>query len=228
MIKAKIIGLLLITILFNINLFSQTSTAKNQNRNTFFPTELGNKKWKPLISLDARRSFFKERPVKINGFKLGVQYLGVHRMGIGFYNLDRNVVFTDIQINQPGATDTSRIVFNTGFGALFYERVLYKTENWEFALPTEFLFGNINGYYEDSTGAFLPLPEVPFTGIAFGIQTKYNIYTWLAPRVVVGHRFLFKTTTEVKQSFNSAYFGFGIQILVGELYTAVKSKISIQ
>lgn len=91
MIKAKIIGLLLITILFNINLFSQTSTAKNQNRNTFFPTELGNKKWKPLISLDARRSFFKERPVKINGFKLGVQYLGVHRMGIGFYNLDRNV-----------------------------------------------------------------------------------------------------------------------------------------
>lgn len=199
--------------------------VKGNNHHVFLPAELGEKKWKPLISLDARRSFFRGRPVKINGFRLGVQYLGVHRFGIGFYGLDRNVVFTDVPVNQPGSTDTSRVVFNAGFGALFYERVLYKTKKWEFALPTEFLFGNITGYYEDSLGKFLPLPEVPFSGLAAGVQVKYNILTWLAPRFSIGYRLLFNTTPEVRSSFNRAYYSFGIQIMIGELYQVIKEKV---
>lgn len=203
----------------------EDSLEKTRNHHVILPAELGPKTWKPLISLDARRSFFSGRPVKINGFRLGVQFRGVHRFGIGFYGLDRNVVFTDVPVNQPGATDTSRVVFNAGFGSFFYERVLYKTKKWAFAIPAEFLFGNITGYYEDSLGKFLPLPEVPFSGLALGIQAKYNILTWLAPRFSIGYRLLFNTTPEVRSSFNRAYYSFGLQIMVGELYHTIKRKI---
>lgn len=204
----------------------EDSLIKNRYHNVFLPPDLGPKKWKPIIGLDARRSFFRGRPVKINGLRLGVQYRGVHRFGIGFYGLDRNVVFTDLPVNQPGATDTSRVVFNAGFGSLFYERVIYKTHKWEFSLPTEFLFGNITGYYEDSTSTFLPLPEVPFSGLAAGLQTKYYILTWLAPRFSIGYRMLFNTTPEVRSSFNRAYYSFGLSIMVGELYQAIKLKLN--
>jgi len=203
----------------------EDSLVKNRNHHVFLPPDLGPKKWKPVIGLDARRSFFRGRPVKINGLRLGVQYKGVHRFGIGFYGLDRNVVFTDVRVDQPGATDTSRVVFNAGFGSLFYERVIYKTHKWEFSLPTEFLFGNITGYYEDSLGKFLPLPEVPFSGLAAGLQAKYNILTWLAPRVSIGYRVLFNTTPEVRSSFNRAYYSFGLSIMIGELYQAVRLKL---
>lgn len=205
---------------------SQEDTLlKNRNHHVFLPPDLGPKKWKPVIGLDARRSFFRGRPVKINGFRLGVQYRGVHRFGLGFYGLDRNVVFTDVPVDQPGATDTSRVVFNAGFGSLFYERVIYKTKKWEFSLPTEFLFGNITGYYEDSLGKFLPLPAVPFSGLAAGLQVKYNILTWLAPRASIGYRMLFNTTPEVRSSFNRAYYSFGLSIMIGELYHAVRLKL---
>lgn len=215
-------GSIILLILFINICLSSFSQEDTTNFNEYFPEEIGERKWKPLISLDARRSFFRGRPVKINGFRVGVQYLGVHRIGLGFYGLDKNVVFSDVKVNYPGSTDTSRVIFNAGYGTLFYERVLYKTEKWEFALPSELLLGSITGYYEDSLGKFLPLPQKSFTGLSSGIQVKYNIFTWLAPRFSVGYRLLLNALPEVRYSFNRAYYSFGLQVLVGEL--VVKSK----
>ena len=193
-------------------------------KSKLFPSEYGPKKWKFMLGLDARRSFFKGSPVKINGLRTGLEYKGVHRFGIGFYALSRQVVFTEIPVENAAATDTSRVIFNVGFGSLFYERVLFKSPKWEFAIPAEFSGGTISGSFEDSTGTFRPLVESPFSALSVGFQTKYYIFSWLAPRVSVGYRLTFNTSPEVKGTFNRPYYSFGVQILLGELYRAIFRK----
>lgn len=204
---------------------SQIDTVDNQKvKSDFFPKEYGNKKWKFILGLDARRSFFSGVPVKINGLRSGLQFRGVHRFGIGFYALSRRVVFTDVAVDHPAATDTSRVIFNVGYASLFYERVFYKTRKWEFAIPTQLSGGTLTGHFEDTTGTFLPLVESPFSAVNVGVQAKYYIFPWLAPRVSVGYRLSFNTTPEVKKAFNRPYYSFGVQILLGELYRTIFKK----
>lgn len=204
---------------------SQVDTVDNQNVKTnFFPKDYGNKRWKFLLGLDARRSFFSGVPVKINGLKTGFQFRGVHRFGIGLYALSHHVIFKGLDVNHPSASDTSKVIFNVGYVSLFYERVFYKTRKWEFAIPTQLSGGTLTGHFEDTAGTFLPLVESPFSALSSGIQTKYYIFSWLAPRVSVGYRFSFNTTPEVKKAFNRPYYSFGVQILVGELYRTIFKK----
>ena len=177
-----------------------------------------------MLGLDARRSFFQNVPVKINGLRMGLQYKGVHRFGLGFYGLSRKVVFKDVFVDQPDATDTSNVLFNANYISVFYERVFYKSRKWEFAIPGLLSGGSISGQYEDSTGTFKPLIESPFSAVSVGFQTKYYIWPWLAPRFSVGYRLSFSTTKEVKEAFNKPFYGFGLQISLGELYRTIFTK----
>jgi hypothetical protein len=197
------------------------SLANTPVKRKFFPSEYGPKKWKFMLGLDARRSFFRGAPVKINGIRTGLEFKGVHRFGLGFYVLKKQVVFTDIPVNNPAATDTSRVIFNVGYSSLFYERVLFKSPKWEFSIPTEFSGGEISGLFEDTLGVFKSLIRSPFSALTVGFQTKYYILPWLAPRVSVGYRYVFNTIPEVKGAFNRPYYSFGVQILLSELYQAV-------
>ena len=78
----------------------QDSTLKSKQ----FPKQYGPKKWKFMVGLDARRSFFRGTPVKINGIRTGLEYKGVHRFGIGFYGLSKNAIFDNILVDNPAAT----------------------------------------------------------------------------------------------------------------------------
>lgn len=193
-------------------------------KSKLFPSKYGEKKWKFMLGLDARRSFFQGAPVKINGIRTGLEYKGVHRFGLGFYGLSKQAIFTEIRVENPAATDTSQVKFNVGFASLFYERVLFKSPKWEFAIPAAFSGGTISGSFQDSTGTFLPLVKSNFSALSFGFQTKYYIFSWLAPRVSIGYRLTFNTSPEVKGAFNRPYYSFGLQLLLGELYRAVFKK----
>lgn len=184
----------------------------------FFPEYYGEKKWKILVGFDASRSFFAGHPVKINGLRIGATFKGVHRFGIGFYGLQKNVLFEDIPVNEPDATDTSLVAFNVGYGTLFYERVLYKTKKWELAIPTYFGGGDVTAAYEDTAGVFVPLLKKTFSSIGIGFGVKYRLLRWLEPKVSVGYRLTFNTDNQVKRAFNRPYYAYGVNILFGELY----------
>lgn len=205
--------------------YSQNETTDNQNnKSELFPMKYGGKKWKFILGLDARRSFFSGVPVKINGLRTGLQLDGVHRFGLGFYGLSRQVVFTDIVVEDPAATDTSLVKFNVSYISLFYERVMYKSKKWELAIPTQLSGGSITGAFEDTSGTFLPLIESPFSAFNLAFQTKYYILPWLAPRASLGYRLSFNTTPEVKKAFNRPFYSFGVQLLLGELYRSIFRK----
>lgn len=187
----------------------------------FFPKSYGEKKWKPILGFDAFRSFYSGEPVKFNGFRIGVQFKGVHRFGFGFYGLKNNIYFNDIDVNYPLATDTSLVKFNLNYSAFFYERVFFRTKKIEVSFPVYLGGGGLNGYVEGFDGVFYKYYASSFSLMCLGVVNKYYILKWLAPRIGFGYRFTFNTEKSVRKSFNGFYYNFGLSILIGELYKSV-------
>lgn len=188
-----------------------------------FPKTHGTKKWKPVIGFDAHRSFFAGTPVKINGFKFGVDYLGTHRFGFGFYGLNKNAVFVDIPVDYPSSTDTSLVKFNVNYAAIFYERVFIKTKRWEIAIPAYLGAGGLEGHVEDTLGIFRRFTASSFSSFSTGTFIKYYLLKWLAPKLGLGYRFMFNTDKPVRKAFNGPYYSFGLSMMVGELYRTFKT-----
>ena len=159
-------------------------------------------KWKIIGGFDARRSFFSGRPVKISGIRLGAELWGKDRFGVGVYALSRSEVFRDLEVNQPDATDTSLVQFRVGFGALFYERVLYRSKRWFLSVPLYYGGGTLEGDYTDTAGVYKPLVREPFNTLGFGFNAQFKIWRWLAPGVGVGYRSVFNTIEPVKTGFS--------------------------
>lgn len=213
---------LIIFLLLSISANGQLDSVRTSIVNKILPKEVGDRKWKQLIQLDPYRSFYRDQPIKVNGFRIGVQYLGVYRFGLGFYRLDRRVIFKSVKIDLPNSTDTSEVIFKAEYMTLFVERVLYRSKRWEYSLPIDFQYGKLGGYYEDINSNFLELPNQVFVGMSFGFQTKFFIFPWLAPRVAVGQRILFNPNEEIKKSFNKPNYTVGLQIIPGELIRSYK------
>ncbi|MBD3639043.1 MAG: hypothetical protein HUJ25_16935 [Crocinitomicaceae bacterium] len=211
-------------LLFSLQSFSQQDSlqpADNKEKVKLFPRSSGDKKWKFLFGLDARRSFFAGAPVKINGLNIGAEFKGVHRFGLGFYWLKRNVVFTDVDPNKPDSAEDTEVRFDLGYTSVFYERVFLKTRWWEVAFPVHLGGGRIIGTYRDTLSAMQPLLQKPFSALLFSSRVKFYPLTWLALRISGGYRLTFNTDQVVKESFNRPFYGFGLSINVIGLYQAI-------
>ncbi len=206
-------------------LYNQPIYSQNQaSSRVFFPKEYGTKKWRPIIGFDAYRSFYSGAPVKFNGLRFGVEYKGVHRFGFGFYGLKKDLIFTDLVVESPYSTDTSQVKFKLNYSAFFYERVFYKTKRWEISIPIYLGGGGLNGFVEGGDGIFYKYLATSFSLLNTGINAKYYLLTWLAPRVGTGFRFTFNTEKNLRKAFNGPYYTFGVSILVGELYKVIFKK----
>jgi len=200
------------------------SISNPDTTRTFFPKNYGTKKWKPVIGFDATRSYYSGAPVKINGLRFGVGYLGVHRFGFGFYGLKKDVVFNDLPVDYPTAKPGALVKFRVNYAALFYERVFFKSKHWEIAIPAYLGAGHVEGFVQDSLGFYRKYMANSFSSLSTGAAVKFFIWPWLAPRVGIGYRFMFNTEKSIRQAFNTPYFSFGVAIVLGELYKVVRKK----
>jgi hypothetical protein len=211
--------LLLILISFQGLAFSYRSNLKpDSSKIVLFPKNYGIKKWKPLVGLDARRSYFREQKVKINGLRLGVQYNGVHRFGFGFYALKKKILLKDIFIDEIDAQTPTNLRINLQFTTIFYERVLFKIPKWEVALPVYLGNGNISTEYINNLGNYKTQSKTKFTVLGIGVNTKYYIFTWLAPRLTFGHRFVYNKNQDIIKALNKPFYSVGVSINPLALY----------
>lgn len=199
-------------------------SAQQDTTRTIFPVSHGTKKWKPAIGFDAFRSFYSGAPVKFNGFRLGLEYRGVHRFGFGFYGLKKDLFFNDLAVDYPLATDTSLVKFKLNYAALFYERVFYKTRYWEISLPAYLGGGGLEAFVEGSDGVFYKYSASSFSLLNIGIVTKFYPLTWFALRLGVGQRFTFNSDKDVRRAFNGPFYSYGFSILFGELFKVIFPK----
>ena len=159
--------------------------------------------------------------MKINGLRFGVEYKGVHRFGLGIYELNKNVEFSDVSLPYSDAPLQTSVKFNVKYTGFFYERVFYKNPKWEFSIPTYLAGGSVQGIYQDTSGTFQNFVDRPFSAIGISAQAKYYFWGWLIPHVSLGYRLTFNTDQEVKNAFNSPYFSFGVSVGIMELYRRI-------
>lgn len=219
--------LLLICTLIYLTSFSQKDSLSfngnvhNADKIQLFPKQHGTKKWKFLVGLDARRSYFAGTPVKINGLRVGVEYKGVHRFGLGIYFLNRNVLFSHISVDEPDAAAAPDVQFNLGYTSLFYERVFLKTRWWEVSYPLHIGAGSIRAFYRDTSLTYKPLLENPFSAVLGSAQVKFYPLEWFYIRGAAGYRLTFNTAPEVKQTFNRPFWGIGAGVNILGMYRAI-------
>jgi len=214
--------ILFIILIFNgsIYVFGNQSN-KDTSKVEFFPKSVGKKKWKIIVGLDARRSFFGTQKVKINGIRLGTQYKGVHKFGFGFYSLKKNIEFNGLDINKPDAQLPSTVLVDFNYNSLFYERVFLKTKRWEISFPIHLGGGKLKSQYLNNLGNYKQWDKRNFSVLSGGVQVKFYILTWLTSRVSFGYRHTFNTLPELSNSLNKPFYAYGLSISLGELIRSI-------
>ncbi len=192
----------------------------------WLPPAVGEKKWKPLVGFDSRRSSFNDRKVKFFGLRLGAQHRGVHRFGLGFYRMNRGEIYDGILVDRPDASADAEVQFIAGFATIFYERVIMQAGNLELATPVYIGAGNVEELYKDVAGTFRPYVQEGFSVFGFGVMAKYRIFHWIEPGFGGGMRLIFNATPELTQTLQRPYYAFKVSILLGEFYRHVILKES--
>jgi hypothetical protein len=187
----------------------------------WLPPAVGDKKWKPLVGFDSRRSSFDDRKVKFIGLRLGAQHRGVHRFGLGFYRMNRGEIYDGILVDRPDASADAEVQYIAGFATLFYERVIMQAGKLELATPIYIGGGTVEELYKDVAGTFRPFVQEPFSVLGFGVMAKYRIFHWIEPGFGGGMRFIYNSRPEVVRTLQRPYYAFKVSILLGEFYRHV-------
>lgn len=193
----------------------------------WMPPAIGEKKWKPIVGFDSRHSYYDDRSVKFLGIRLGAQFRGVHRFGVGIYRMNRGETYTGILIDRPDASSDAEVRFQAGYAVLFYERVIMQAGKLELAVPLYIGGGSIDGTYKDVTGVFRPYLNEPFSVFGFGVMAKYKLLPWLEPGLGLGARLIYDASPEVKQTLQRPYYVYKVSILLGKFYRNVIRRNSL-
>jgi len=203
----------LISLIISFSNYSQNKAKETTKPRTFFPQYYGEKKWKFYFHFDARRSILHGDLIKTNGYRIGANYKGVTRFGIGIHSIRNKdkIEITSIPIDKPDAlNDTVHVGFT--MATFFYERVAYKTNRWEISLPVFLGTGNVNTEYTNINGNKKLLRREGFSVIGFGINTHYYIYSWLSPKLSVGYVHASTPNQKIADSFSKPLYGIGLSI----------------
>jgi hypothetical protein len=213
-------------LLFLLFAFSAASGYAQSDTDTvrhWFPPKLGKWNWTPLFGFDVQRTWLHGKQIKISGLYGGINYLGIHKIGVGFYWMKRGNEYSGVDVSEPNAATDALVKFDTRFFAAFYERIVYRSGRWNLSIPLSFSYGNIRGYYEDSEGQFPQFVNDPYSAMTTGLHTKLYLMTWLMPRFHIGYRYTFNTTKAVKAAFDHFYFSWGVSVSPVHLYRRMKS-----
>ncbi len=215
--------LIILSLLIFCDSKAQLGTSAN-GRIEYLPHSTGDKKWKPLLGFDSRRSSFQSFNVKFRGVRLGAEHRGVHRFGFGFYGMVKGRTYDGIDIAADDATSDPKVKFEVAYSTLFYERVVILANRWDVATPLYLGGGVIKGSYSNVDGSFTPYLEERFSVLGTGFMGRYKVLPWLAPGIGAGYQMVFDSNREVKKTLQQPYYVIKVSILLGEFYQSTLKK----
>lgn len=223
--------LLVLSVMFHVNHFlGQTDSVPETNATRrFYPSEYGDDRWKFLGAVDQRHSAHKGTDLSFIGLRLGTKYKGVHRFGLGYYQLNTGNFIKNSPIEGFTLNDSAGLAFRANYVSLFYERVIFRSPRWEFSLPFEFASGQLAGNMYHGNTFVGDIPLTPFNALGATFQTKFYLVKWFAVRVSIGHRQLFNISPDLRQIFSHTTYSYGAQISLVDAYEAIfkrKKKMS--
>lgn len=182
----------------------------------------GFKKWKVDFVFDGRNSFVDGAPVPVGGLRMGLEYLRVHRFGIGFYNLADPIerpAFLDDDL------DVGPINMNFRYSSLYYERVLFFNPKWEVSATGHLGSGviTVNAYdLKEDTWEFYDNIEV--SPIELSTSTYYHLTWWFSLGGGVGYRWMLNTPDAIQPTYESTVYLAKAKVRLGKMLRAAFNK----
>ena len=215
-------------------LFAWTAQAQDVN---IFVNDTANKPKVPQkatvkfnFGFDARNSFVAGRSARIAGIKFGFEIDYKDRFGFGIYALNNPIILQQVPLLVdstdvlPAFIDTADVSLNFSYLSTFYERVIYRSKHWEFAVPIHLGIGNVkldfvdrNGKRHQSVDAAMLLGEVSTVG-------QFNITRWLGVGGGLGYRFIASNNPQVKEAYNAIIYVAKVKFMLGGLYHTIRDR----
>jgi hypothetical protein len=215
--------LLVLAVMFHVNHFlgQVDSVSAPSKISRFFPSQYGDDNWKFLGALDQRHSAHKGTDLSFIGIRLGAKYKGVHRFGLGYYELNHRNFIKNSPVEGFTLNDSAGLAFRANYASLFYERVVFRSPQWEFSLPIELAVGQLAGKMFHGQTLVGEINRTPFNAFGATFQTKFYLVKWFAVRISIGYRQIFNVSPEIRQIFSHTTYSYGAQISLVEAYEAI-------
>lgn len=182
----------------------------------------GFKKWRLDVAFDGRNSFNEGNSVRVAGFRIGAEYLRVHRFGIGFYDLSapaRQEMYTNNDTTFGPANLT------LSYRSLYYERILFFNPKWELSGTAHLASGNINVNKPDEfTGRFRYFETVEVTPLELSTSAYHHLSWWLSAGLGIGYRWMLNTPEEMVPLYSSTVYLAKVKVRVGKAVRTLWNK----
>lgn len=173
---------------------------------------------KVLVGFDSRRSFVSTLDVNVFGFRAGLDFDGLVRIGGGLYSLfskiEQQYVLPD-PVTGSDNSFTARLRFN--YVTFFFEPILMRSKRWEFSLPWHIGIGDTffeGAGFEARQPRTILLTEASLIG-------QYKIFQWIGVGAGFGYRRFLKGNNFQGYNFHAPIYMFNLKIFVGYIYTRI-------
>jgi len=181
---------------------------------------------KPRISvrLDTRNSFISTRSARILGFKAGLEFNKIFRLGVGYNwlgtQLQKEVRLYDQNYALTGVTMAN---LRLRYISFYAEYVFYRTKRLELCMPVQIGLGTSSFQHFD--GGLKEVTQRSFCMIyELNVSGHYKVIPWVGIGGGIGYRFMPIGNNNFDQNFNSPIFILKIKLFFADFYRDMKNR----
>ncbi|MBC8084539.1 MAG: hypothetical protein H7Z21_15185, partial [Hymenobacter sp.] len=177
---------------------------------------------RPVFQLDIRNSIVNRHFVSLPGLKLGVEWRGRLRTGIGVYLLSNGIPSRQpIPTELPANTASElRLRYVVGYG----EYVVLGNPRWEIASQLQLGVGKTYAQYILPDGNEARSPKRVIWLIEPSVAAQLRIYRWLGLGTGLGWRQPVFVNSLTQRELNGPVFYGRVKLSLGDLYKVVRGR----
>ncbi|WP_157547503.1 hypothetical protein [Hymenobacter sp. DG25A] len=175
-----------------------------------------------VFQFDQRFSLLNQKVVGINGLKLGVEWRGRLRTGLGFYMLSGGVpTRAPLPPTMPAGT---RDELRFRYGVAYAEYVLIGTPRWELSTPTQLGVGRYYARYQQPDGQVTRTPKRNIFIVEPSVAGHVRVFRWVGLGAGVGYRQMMFIDDELENELSGLIFFGRAKLFLGDFYKIVRGR----
>ena len=186
------------------------------------------KKPKIIFRFDSRNSFIDDSKAKIFGWKIGVEFNNLIRIGGGFNRLvERHDPSLDKVLYGENGVDTFTIAeLQFNYISYFIDYIFFDTRRWEFSVPFQIGLGGSRYEYRDENGQLQEHNAKSVILFEPAISMQYKITKWFGfgAGAGAGYRLMLLNNKAIEKKFNSPIYIFKFKIFLGDMMRSFSGK----
>lgn len=177
---------------------------------------------RPVFQLDIRNSIINHQLVTVPGLKLGIEWRGRLRTGLGVYLLSNGIPSRQpVPSELPAATVSElRLRYVAGYG----EYVVLGNPRWELATQLQIGVGKTYARYALPDGNLLRSPKRVIWLAEPSLMAQMRVYRWLALGTGVGWRQPVFINRFTQRELNGPVFYGRVKLSLGDVYKVMRGR----